>query len=69
MKNNNKGFTLFELVLATQIILLIAMLISWPTNLYKLIKCDFEAPYKGEIIHAIGIIPPASLVTVWFDDK
>lgn len=51
------------------IFLFIAIILCWGTNLYKLTQCDFEAPYKGEIIHAVGIIPPASLVTVWFDDK
>jgi len=38
-------------------------------NLYKFAQCDFEASWKGEIIHGIGILPPASLVTVWFNDK
>lgn len=42
---------------------------SWIVNLVKLIKCDFEAPYKGEIVHAIGLIPVASVVTVWFSDE
>jgi hypothetical protein len=38
-------------------------------NGYKLAGCDFTSNYKCEVIHAIGvIIPPAALVTVWFDD-
>ena len=41
----------------------------WIGNLYKLTQCDFEKPYKCEIIHAVGIIPVASIVTVWFEDK
>ena len=41
----------------------------WVGNLVKLARCDFEPPYRGEIIHAIGIIPAAAVVTVWFDDK
>ena len=45
------------------------MWICWGVNIYKLINCDFEAPYKGEIVHGIGIIPPAAFVTVWIDDK
>jgi len=41
---------------------------SWPYNFYKATQCDFEPDYKCEVIHAIGIfMPPASLITVWFD--
>lgn len=40
-------------------------LLSWPLNVYRLIKCDFEAPYKGEVIHAIGIFTPTCIVTAW----
>ena len=42
---------------------------AWCVNLYKLTQCDFAPSWKGEIIHAIGLIPPASIVTVWFSDK
>jgi hypothetical protein len=41
----------------------------WIANFVKLTQCDFEAPYKGEAIHAIGLIPVASTLTVWNDDK
>ena len=42
---------------------------SWVVNLYKLTQCDFQPSWKGEIIHAVGLIPPAAVVTVWFNDK
>lgn len=39
-------------------------------NIIAFAHCDFKAPYKGEIIHGLGIVvPPASYVTVWFNDK
>lgn len=47
----------------------IVILTAWCVNLYKLTQCDFEPSWKGEIIHGIGLIPPAALVTVWFSDK
>lgn len=44
--------------------------ISWCVNLYKLTQCDFQKPWKGEIIHTIGVvIPPASIITVWLNYK
>ena len=53
--------------LAFKLIVVIAMLVTWIVNLVKLINCDFYAPFKEEIIHAVGvIIPPASFITVWF---
>ena len=40
--------------------------VCWVVNLVKLVKCDFEAPYRDEITHAIGLfIPPASAITCW----
>ena len=41
--------------------------IAWAVNLVKFIQCDFDAPYKEEIIHAVGIIfPPTAILTAWF---
>jgi len=41
--------------------------ICWVVNLFKFIACDFDAPYKEEIIHGIGVFTffPAG-ITVWF---
>lgn len=41
--------------------------VSWGTDLYKLIDCDFEPSYKAEVIHGIGLIPLVSCVTAWVD--
>lgn len=69
MKKNNKGYTVGELFVGMTIFAVFTMLTAWAFNLEKLTQCDFAAPYKGEVIHAVGIFPPASIVTVWFDDK
>lgn len=39
---------------------------AWIWNINKLTDCDFEPDFKCEAVHAIGIIPPAAIVTVWF---
>jgi hypothetical protein len=50
-----------------KIVLVLIWAISWAANFVKLINCDFEGPWKEEIVHAIGVvIPVASLVTVWY---
>ena len=51
------------------ILVFLAVLICWVSNAYKLTKCDFKAPFKGEIVHALGIIPILSPITVWNNDK
>jgi galactitol-specific phosphotransferase system IIC component len=45
---------------------------GWVNNIVELTKCDFEAPYKAEVIRVIGItIPPVGCVTglMSIDDK
>lgn len=47
-----------------------ATALSWCVNVYKLVNCDFEPSWKGEIIHAVGVfVPPASILTVWNSSK
>ncbi len=59
-----KGSTLIGLM-----IVIIIGITPWIWNGVKFASCDFESDYKCEAIHGIGIIiPPASLITVWFDD-
>lgn len=39
-------------------------LLAFVFNIVKLTDCDFEAPYRCEAIHGIGLFPPAAIVTV-----
>lgn len=62
---NYKNYSLGLLVF--YILLWVYGIGSWIVNLVKLFQCDFEASYKEEIIHLIGvIIAPSSMITVWF---
>ena len=47
-------------------IITLIMIICWLGNIYKLAKCDLRSADNPTIVHAIGIIPYACLVTVWF---
>ena len=44
---------------------LIVMGVGWSLNLYKLVHCDFEAPYKTEIIRTVSILPVIGMFTGW----
>lgn len=37
--------------------------VGWVKNIVKLSECDFEAPYKAEIIHVVGLVPVIGAVT------
>ena len=49
------------------VVITIVIGVGWVKNLIKLSDCDFETPYKAEVIHVIGIIPPVGAVTGWLD--
>lgn len=57
------------IVIVAPIALVLYVTCCWVVNIFKLFECDFSAPWKGEIIHALGIIPILAPFTVWFDDK
>ena len=37
-------------------------------NIVKFSRCDFEAPFKCEVLHGAGLLPPLAPFTVWFGD-
>ena len=41
-------------------------IVAWIVNLVMLLNCDFAEPWKEEIVHGIGLIGPAAMITVWF---
>ena len=42
-------------------------IITYIINLVQLFNCDFDAPYKDELIKGIGaLFPPLNCITVWF---
>ena len=47
--------------------LVIMIAIGWVLNLTKLSSCDFEPPYKAEIIYGVGLVPIVGAITGWMD--
>lgn len=48
-------------------IFIIYTAICWVINIIFLFQCDFDAPYKEEFVHGLGILfPPAAGLTVWY---
>lgn len=51
----NSGFTLIELIYVMILLFFVLGVIPWGVNIYKLTQCDFQEPYKEEILRGIGI--------------
>ena len=49
------------------IVLLIAAVTGWGMNLYKLTQCDFESPYKCEVLRTVGLVPPIGAIMGYID--
>ena len=41
--------------------------VGWVKNIIKLSNCDFESPYKAEVIHTVGLLPPIGMITGWLN--
>lgn len=50
------------------LIAVLLLLTPWIINFNKLTHCDFKPDYKCEVIHAAGLVPILSFVTVWHGD-
>ncbi len=46
---------------------IVAAVTGYVKNVIKLAECDFQAPYKAEVMHAVGIIPPIGMFTGYMD--
>lgn len=59
-------FTLLKLLV---VLVAVVGIGGWVWNAVKLTSCDFESNYKCEVIHGAGlVVPPLSIVTVFFGD-
>jgi hypothetical protein len=43
------------------------LIVSWVKNVYEITQCDYEAPYKCEVLHLAGLVPGVSMITAWVD--
>lgn len=59
-----KGATIFELMF---VVIFLGVIIGNIIGIYKFATCDFEAPYKAEIIYGIGIPTGLNAILGWID--
>ena len=56
-----KGMIIFVIVVVA------VVFTGWVKNVIKLAGCDFESPYKCEVVHGVGLVPPVGMITGWLD--
>jgi hypothetical protein len=54
-------------LIAFYLVILLIVGTGWVKNIIKLSNCDFKAPYKAEVIHAVGLVPPVGMITGWLN--
>lgn len=65
MKKNQKGIS--NVAAIVFLLLVIICGVGWVKNIIKLAECDFESPYKAEVLHAVGLVPIIGAVTGYID--
>jgi hypothetical protein len=66
-KQHKQDRLIMKIIMGIGLAIVIICFTGWIKNIVKLSNCDFEAPYKCEVIHAVGIIPPVGAVTGYMD--
>jgi hypothetical protein len=59
-----KGFTIVGVLILVSVLFTAGTYVG---NIVRLCNCDFEAPYKAEIIYGAGIFTPTFLATAFLD--
>ena len=61
--------TTIKSILLLGILLTLLMLVGWVKDISHLRQCDFQSPYKAEILYGIGAaLPPVGGIAGWFDE-
>lgn len=40
---------------------------AYITNIVKLVHCDFQAPYKAEVVRVVGLFPVVGFIVGFMD--
>ena len=56
-----------KITMVIYFVIVVIFFTGWVKNVIKLSDCDFQEPYKAEVIHTIGLIPPVGAITGWLD--
>lgn len=63
--SKRKGFALLGVLIVIVVIGLVGG-IGYVRNIIGLTRCDFQAPYKAEVIRAVGVVvPPVGAIVGW----
>ena len=67
MRTNSADFAAGSFVIV-YVFLVLFLTVGWVKGVIHLCQCDFEAPYKAEIIYSVGtFVPVVGGVVGWMD--
>lgn len=65
---NQKGSAAYVILYFAMVIGILLSVVGWFLNAYRLTNCDFQTPYKCEVVRVTGIfVPPVGAVTGYMD--
>lgn len=56
--NKQLGYIDDGIVIAVFLILFVVLGVGWVKNFISFVQCDFDAPYKAEVLRGVGIFIP-----------
>jgi hypothetical protein len=60
----NRGSGKIELVMLLLLVgIMVTPIVGYFKNIVKLVNCDFEAPYKTEIVRGVSLVPLIGMIT------
>lgn len=68
MKNYDRSGGWFGGLQLIAMIVGLIVVLGWWVNVFKFASSDFEAPFKPEIVRAVGVVVPPVGVAVGFVD-
>lgn len=57
----------FGVASVVMLLIYVALIVGYIKDIVKLVKCDFEAPYKAEVIYGVGAVTGLGAIIGYID--
>jgi hypothetical protein len=66
----NAGDIVFGLFVLLCTVVVFLGAVGWVMNMVAFVQCDFQAPYKAEVLRGLGVfVPPVGVIEGWITIK
>ncbi len=68
MRRTSKSSVFGGVIVIASIVVILAIVYGYFSNIYKLTQTDFEPNYKEEVFRAVGVVlPPVGIIVGYID--